>query len=88
MTPKERQAWILRYLRDNPNTGGIDALNCEFEQAYCEATGAKHTRIMPDARALYAAGHLRRSTLPSGMPYAGSCKWVRSYYLRRTVTGA
>lgn len=86
MTPKERQAWILRYLRENPNAGGVDALNAEFEEAYCKATGAKHTRIMPDVRALHAEGKLRRSTLPSTVPYAGCCKWVRHYSLPRDAS--
>lgn len=86
MTPKERQAWILDYLRTHPNAGGIDVLNNEFEEAYCKATGAAHTRIMPDARALHADGYLRRTTLPSTVPYAGCCKWVRHYYLPRDAS--
>jgi hypothetical protein len=86
MTPKERQAWIVGYLRENPESGGVDALNAQFEEAYCKATGADHTRIMPDVRALYAEGRLKRTTLPSTMPYAGCCKWVRHYFLPRDLS--
>lgn len=82
MKPKQRQAWMLKYLRDNPSVGGIDAMNYEFEEVYVAATGASHKCIMRDARALHAEGWLNRCTMASTMPYAGSCKWVRHYYLR------
>lgn len=85
MKPKDRQAWIMRYLRENPDSGGVDALNAEFEEAYCKATGAKHSRIMPDVRVLHAEGKLRRSTMPSTVPYAGCCKWVRHYSLTKSI---
>lgn len=79
LTPAERQGWMLQYLRENP--GGVDCLNYELEDVYVVITGASHKCMMRDARALYADGKLKRTTLPSTMPYAGCCKWVRHYCL-------
>lgn len=78
MSPYERRRWVLQYIRDN---GGVDVLNANFEEAYCNATSTSHRAIPRDLRDLYRDGKLKRATLPSGMPYAGCCKWVRSYFI-------
>lgn len=78
MRPHERQEWILDYVKDN---GGVDTMNCEFEEAYIRATGASHRQIPTDLRQLFDHGRIRRSAVASGMPYAGAARWVRSYFL-------
>lgn len=78
MTPYERQLWVLQYIHQN---GGVDVLNAIFEEAYCAATGADHKSIPRELRALYDKKQLRRAAVPSGMPYSGCCKWVRSYFV-------
>lgn len=83
MRTAERRAWIMDYVQAN---GSVDCLNLVFVDAYFEATGApSEVCLGVDLRQLYWDGKLDKASIPTGMPYAGCAKHVRSYFLPKAV---